>query len=143
MIYIVIWLLCGVLAATIYSRKGRSGAAAFIVGLLLGPIGVLLAAISSTDGAALEQKQLATGQLKKCPHCGEMIRPEATVCRFCHRDLALLAVPVAGTVARIVANPSGGYLCSLCSASVTQATKTCPQCKKPLFVSASVYAGLK
>jgi hypothetical protein len=29
----------------------------------------------------------ANGQLKKCPYCAELIRPEAVVCRFCGRDI--------------------------------------------------------
>ena len=82
-----IWLLCGITAAVIYQRKGRSGLAAFVVGVLLGPIGVLLALLTSTDQKAVEKKQLASGEMKKCPHCAELIKNDAKVCRFCGRDV--------------------------------------------------------
>jgi large conductance mechanosensitive channel len=28
-----------------------------------------------------------TGNTRKCPHCAEMIKPDATVCRFCNREV--------------------------------------------------------
>jgi hypothetical protein len=82
-----IWLLCGIVAAYIYQRKGRSGLAAFIIGVLLGPIGVILALLSSTDEKAVEKKQFASGEMKKCPHCAELIKNDAKVCKFCGRDV--------------------------------------------------------
>jgi RNA polymerase subunit RPABC4/transcription elongation factor Spt4 len=35
---------------------------------------------------AIERQQIAEG-LKKCPHCAELIKPDAKVCRYCGRDM--------------------------------------------------------
>lgn len=85
--YLGIWILCGFVAAAIYQKKGRSGLTAFIVGVLLGPIGVILALLSSTDQDAVEKNQLKSGEMKKCQHCAELIKNDAKVCRFCGRDV--------------------------------------------------------
>ena len=82
---LTIWLLCGVLAAVIYAQRGRWSLVGLLAGLALGPLGVALAFFSSTDKAGVERRQLASGEMKQCPYCAELIRPEATVCRYCDR----------------------------------------------------------
>jgi hypothetical protein len=47
---IPIWILFGILGAWIATTKGRSGCGWFIICSLLGPIGLILAAVISKKG---------------------------------------------------------------------------------------------
>ena len=47
MIYVGIWVVCGLCAGTIYQQKGRSFGVGFLAGVILGPLGLLLALCSS------------------------------------------------------------------------------------------------
>jgi hypothetical protein len=33
------------------------------------------------------ERRLSDESLKKCPHCAEFVKREASVCRFCQRNL--------------------------------------------------------
>lgn len=68
------WLLFGAIAGVIGARKGE-GPLAFVVGAILGPLGVLVALASN-------------GKRIKCPFCQEMVNKDATVCKHCHSSLA-------------------------------------------------------
>jgi hypothetical protein len=74
MTYLLIWLICGIVAAGIYMSKDRSPVGAFIGGLILGPIAVLLALLTPHSG-------------KKCPACAEYVQRAATVCKHCGKTL--------------------------------------------------------
>lgn len=70
--FIVIWLACGLISAMIGSKKG-AGCSGFIIGIILGPLGIVAALISK-------------GNRKTCPFCKELIHKDAVVCPHCQKD---------------------------------------------------------
>jgi hypothetical protein len=85
----VIWLVLSILAGVLASTKGRSGFGFFLLSVILSPlIGLIAAAIASPNVSKVEEAKVASGESKRCPHCAEIIKTEALVCRFCNRELA-------------------------------------------------------
>jgi len=78
-------ILYGIVGAMIGARKGQGGLA-FVLGVLFGRIGVLIAFFSS-------------GNRKTCPYCRELIHKDATVCPHCQRDQPKPAPPRSPSVA--------------------------------------------
>ncbi|MCP9755114.1 zinc ribbon domain-containing protein [Lacihabitans sp. CCS-44] len=82
--FIIIWICLGIVGAMISSGKGNSGCFGFILGIVLGPIGLLIAFFSSDNQNA---KNIRNGDTKKCPYCAEFVKPAALICKHCGRDL--------------------------------------------------------
>lgn len=70
---VLIWLICGVISAVIGSRKGE-GCAAFLIGVMLGPFGIVFALVSK-------------GDRKPCEFCKEMVHKDALKCKHCGASL--------------------------------------------------------
>lgn len=85
--FLVIWLVCGIIAAIIGTNKGRSGCGWFLVGVLLGPLGIILALVVAKDTEEVEKRNIQSGEMKKCPFCAELVRKEAVVCKHCGMSL--------------------------------------------------------
>lgn len=67
-ILVASWVVCGIAGAIVGSAK-NAGAGGFVLGLLLGPIGVIAA--FSLDGR------------RQCPKCGTRLNAGASVCPQC------------------------------------------------------------
>lgn len=94
--FVVLWILVGgICSAGLAQSRNRSVGGWFVVGMLLGPIGILLAACMPKleVGAPAKAEPVlpltdADRPRRPCPHCAEAILVGARVCRFCNHDLA-------------------------------------------------------
>jgi len=77
--FVVPFILCGITAAVIGSKKS-SGGTGFLLGLFLGPFGILIAIFMR-------------GNQKQCPACAELVHPDAKICKHCGQNLDVVACP--------------------------------------------------
>jgi hypothetical protein len=85
-------ILIGLIPAAIAHNKGQSFLGWWIFGAALFIIALPAALILKPDAQQIERLALSSGG-RKCPHCTEIIKREAKVCRFCGRDLEPLPDP--------------------------------------------------
>lgn len=67
------WIACAIAGAAVGGRVNSAGTG-FILGLILGPLGLIIAFTLK-------------GDRRKCPFCAELVKPEAKVCPHCQRDI--------------------------------------------------------
>ncbi|EPJ9399625.1 superinfection immunity protein [Enterobacter bugandensis] len=91
-ILVILFLLAFYLlpSTNAFNRWHKDKKAIFALNLLLGwtAIGWIGSLIWSFTGPNLKKERLEeTDTSKTCPHCAELIKIEARICRFCQREL--------------------------------------------------------
>lgn len=85
--WLVFWLVMATIVTLVALSKGRSGFVWFIYGLAIWPI-ALVHILVTRRTAEKDRLDAAWAGRVPCPHCREMIIADASVCRFCGRDVA-------------------------------------------------------
>ena len=132
----IVSLICGLIAGSICSSKGRSYLEGFLFGAFLAIVGIIIAAVLPENKRELENKKVTEGIYKKCPYCAELIKAEAIVCRYCSRDLPQVeSMSVEGKKGdrsdSYVPNPMNKP-CPNCGKSLLRNTNTCSYCEHPV-----------
>jgi hypothetical protein len=71
----------GFVCSAIWSGKGGDPFVGFLIGAVLGLIGLVVVAVMTPQQSALPSKRT-----RECPHCKERMRRDASVCPHCQRD---------------------------------------------------------
>ena len=112
---LIIWICFGIASSMFMVSKGRSGCGGLLLGLLLGPVGLIIALATKKDEKALEMEKIKSGDNKKCPFCAEVVKKEAVVCKHCGRDLPKEEIEIEGECSKCGTPLKKGYaICEKC-----------------------------
>jgi len=87
LVIICLLLILGLVPAGIAHSRGRSFVIWWLYGIVLPPF-ALVHALGIPRVRTVRDRQLLAEGMKACPHCAELIRAGACLCRYCGRETA-------------------------------------------------------
>src|SRR5712692_2828903 len=79
-------VVLGLMTALVARSKGRSPIGWWLYGTLTAPIGLFHAMLMAPKRHSPKKSSASAGK-RRCPHCGEAVKPDLDVCPECWRVL--------------------------------------------------------
>ena len=79
----VFWIACSFISSFIYGIRVGKPEIGFIVGLILGPIGIVVSLLMPGKEKTYRPPPFKTEPQKGCPECNMLIRASSARCVFC------------------------------------------------------------
>src|SRR5262245_42364953 len=100
LVVLALWVICGVVSGFLAARKGRGVRRWTILGLILGPLGLIAHAF---------YPERYVGAATPCPRCGKPISPRSVACyhcqyRFPSMDVMITKIPEDAEARRLILN---------------------------------------
>ena len=93
MVFILSWLIFSFVVMAIAEARGRSVWSFFWLSLLASPlIALIVLVVTPPTREQAERLAMRGGDSKRCPHCAELVKREALVCKHCHVAIPATAV---------------------------------------------------
>lgn len=133
---LIVWLVMAGIVGLVAHGRGRAPAPWFLYGLFLWPVALVHVLVTPADRRVLDARAIGSGTARKCPHCAELVRPEARICKHCGRDLPAPALAAAAPRPPAI-DAAGRALtpCPNCLTGVPADAARCPECSYPLGAS--------
>lgn len=129
---LLFWIACGFAAYMLAISRNRSCKIWAALGLLFGPVALIVLGFLPVLGVGEEEFSLFKGRpkMRKCPNCAEPIKAEAAVCKHCGRDV-VVGSEVKNNLVKTNPEPTARY-CNACGASAPLNATSCPVCLRDL-----------